>query len=62
MEVTFTMSYSGKNRAALDKNEQLVKKHYSEPEDCKFKDPFSHFMNSKVGVAGEKYNIGWYKN
>ena len=60
MEVTVTMPYSEKNRAALDKNEQLV--NYSEPEDCKFKDPFRNFLNSEVGVAGEKFNIGWYKN
>ena len=39
VEVTITMSYSEKNRAALDKYEELVKKHYPGPEDGKFKDP-----------------------
>ena len=44
MEVTVSMPYSEKNRAALDKHEEveLVKKHYPEPED---KDPFSHFKS-----------------
>ena len=32
VEVTVTMPYSEKNRAALDKYEELVKKHYPEPE------------------------------
>ena len=30
MEVTVSMPYSDKNRAALDKHEELVKKHYPE--------------------------------
>ena len=34
------MPYSEKNRATLDKYKELVKKHYPEPEDGKFKDPF----------------------
>ena len=33
MEVIVTMPYSEKNRAALNKYEELVKKHYPEPED-----------------------------
>ena len=44
VEVTVTMPYSEKNRAALDKYEELVKKHYPEPED---KDPFSHFKSGR---------------
>ena len=35
VEVTVTMPYSEKNRAALDKYEELVKKHYPESEDSK---------------------------
>ena len=31
VEVTVTMPYSEKNRAALGKYEELVKKHYPEP-------------------------------
>ena len=42
---TVTMPYSKKNRATLDKYEELVKKHYPEPEDGKLKDPFSHFRS-----------------
>ena len=34
-------------RAALDKYEELVKKHYQEPKDGKFKDPFSHFRSGR---------------
>ena len=30
VEVTVSMPYSDKNRAALDKHEELVKKHYPE--------------------------------
>ena len=41
MEVTVTMSYSEKNGAALNKYVKLVKKHYPEPEDGKFKDPYA---------------------
>ena len=59
MEVTVTMPYSEKNRAALDKYAELVKKHYPDPEDGKFKDPFSHFRS---GRGWREFNIGWYKN
>ena len=47
MEVTATMPYSEKNRAALDKYEELVKKLYPEPEDGKFKNRLSHFRSGR---------------
>ena len=47
VEVTITMPYSEKNRAVLDKCEELVKKHYPEPENSKFKDPFSHLRSGR---------------
>ena len=34
-----------KNRAVLDKYEELVKEHYQEPEDGKIKDPFNQFRS-----------------
>ena len=49
MEVTVTMPYSEKNRAALDKYEELVKKHYPESEDSKFKES---------GRGRREFNIG----
>ena len=59
MEVTITMPYNDKNRAALDKYEELVKKHYPEPEDGKFKDSFCHFRSER---GRKEFNFGWYKN
>ena len=60
MEVTITMPYSEKNRAALDKYEELVKKHYPGARSRQVSKILSAI--SEVGMAREKFNIGWYKN
>ena len=57
MEVTVTMPYSEKNRAALDKYEELVKKHFWSLKTASSKDSFSHFRSGPGEI-----NIGWYKN
>ena len=62
VEVTVTMPYSEKNRAAVDKYEKLVKKHYPEREDGKFKDPFAIQQFQKWAWPERNLIIGWYKN